>query len=156
MIKMDTEQLNSLVQQLETACSQLDQAESSLLRVAEHRDWGCKGSEYINEQVRTLRKKMQQLQDDGANFRNAARVTAADFCDAEREMIAWGNELDSVVANAADAVPIAGKIGVIRAKIPNVADIVKAWERMYPKMTCPGMGVGVGSIASIDLTDLYL
>lgn len=98
MINLDTEQLKSLLAQLESANEQIDEAMSYLQRVTTHSSWGCAERNTINEHILENRQQMQRIQQDSTSFLQTARAVTDDFCTTENDISNWFSSVDEAIA----------------------------------------------------------
>lgn len=98
MINLDTEQLKSLLAQLESANNQIDEAMACLQRVTTHSSWGCAERNTINEHILENRQQMQRVQQESESFLTATRAVADDFCTTENDISNWFASVDEAIA----------------------------------------------------------
>lgn len=98
MINLDTDQLKSLLAQLESANNQIDEAMSLLQRVTTHTNWGCSERAQINERILQNRQQMQRIQQDSESFLCTTRAVADDFCATENDISSWFSSVDEAIA----------------------------------------------------------
>lgn len=115
MINLDTEQLKSLLAQLESANNQIDEAMACLQRVTTHSSWGCAERNTINEHILENRQQMQRVQQESESFLTATRAVADDFCATENDISNWFASVDEAIARV-NSIQVA-KNWVIRAAV---------------------------------------
>lgn len=130
MINLDTEQLKSLLAQLESANNQIDEAMACLQRVTTHSSWGCAERNTINEHILENRQQMQRVQQESESFLTATRAVADDFCTTENDISNWFASVDEAIARV-NIIQVA-KNWKIRADIRQAAEIIR--RGLHPKM----------------------
>lgn len=141
MINLDTEQLKSLLAQLESANNQIDEAMACLQRVTTHSSWGCAERNTINEHILENRQQMQRVQQESESFLTATRAVADDFCTTENDISNWFSSVDEAIARVN---------GIRVGSIASIAAAAKkAFENIKWKTTCPHMDPRVERIAAI-------
>ena len=116
MINLDTEQLKSLLTQLESANNQIDEAMACLQRVTTHSSWGCAERNTINEHILENRQQMQRVQQESESFLTATRAVADDFCTTENDISNWFASVDEAIARVN---------GIRVGKISSVSEIAR-------------------------------
>lgn len=149
MINLDTEQLKSLLAQLESANNQIDEAMACLQRVTTHSSWGCAERNTINEHILENRQQMQRVQQESESFLNATRAVADDFCTTENDISNWFSSVDEAIA----------QVNSIRvSSVSSIAAAAKSALDMLNKLkTCPHMAPRssvIGKIISATTTVL--
>lgn len=141
MINLDTEQLKSLLAQLESANNQIDEAMACLQRVTTHSSWGCAERNTINEHILENRQQMQRVQQESESFLTATRAVADDFCTTENDISNWFASVDEAIARVN---------GIRVGSIASIAAAAKkAFENIKWKTTCPHMAPRIGVIGKI-------
>ena len=138
MINLDTEQLKSLLTQLESANNQIDEAMACLQRVTTHSSWGCAERNTINEHILENRQQMQRVQQESESFLTATRAVADDFCTTENDISNWFASVDEAIARVN---------GIRVGKISSVSEIARQSIEKITKI--PHMAPRVGVIGKI-------
>lgn len=112
MINLDTDQLKSLLAQLESANNQIDEAMSLLQRVTTHTSWGCSERSQINERILQNRQQMQRIQQDSESFLNTTRAVADDFCATENDISNWFSSVDEAIAKVMN-IALVSQLGTV-------------------------------------------
>lgn len=68
MISIDTDMLRQLAAAAKEANEAIENATLRLTAITEHRDWGCKEKNTINEYTVNNKKKIRILQDNSSSF----------------------------------------------------------------------------------------
>lgn len=156
MINLDTEQLKSLLAQLESANNQIDSAMNCLQRVTTHSSWGCAERNTINEHILENRQQMQRIQQDSESFLNATRAVTDDFCAAENDISGWFSSVDEAISQVISIRP--------RRTEFSVARVVAALEKIRIKhppvirpigMKIPWVRKAVQNITVVGLKNVY-
>ena len=111
MISIDTDMLRQLAAAAKEANEAIENATLRLTAITEHRDWGCKEKNTINEYTVNNKKKIRILQDNSSSFLSALNDVVNDFEKTEKNVCNNTGGIDSIIANAMDAAW--GAIGVI-------------------------------------------
>ena len=129
MINLDTEQLKSLLAQLESANNQIDEAMACLQRVTTHSSWGCAERNTINEHILENRQQMQRVQQESESFLTATRAVADDFCTTENDISNWFSSVDEAIARV-NSIQVA-KNWNIRVAVRQAAKIIRRGVHPY-------------------------
>lgn len=111
MISIDTDMLRQLAAAAKEANEAIENATLRLTAITEHRDWGCKEKNTINEYTVNNKKKIRILQDNSSSFLSALNDVVNDFENTEKNVCNNTGGIDSIIANVMDA--SSGAIGVI-------------------------------------------
>lgn len=111
MISIDTDMLRQLATAANEANEAIGNATLQLTAITEHRDWGCKEKNTINEYTISNKKKIRILQDNSSSFLSALNDVVNDFENTEKNVCSNTGGIDSIIANVMDAA--SGAIGVI-------------------------------------------
>ena len=148
MINLDTEQLKSLLAQLESANSQIDEAMVCLQRVTTHRSWGCTERSTINAHIQENRQQMQRIQRNSESFLNTTRAVADDFCSTENRISSWFDSIDEAITKVAS--------GNLRLKVQSIKPV---WSRIGHRIRSSKSGVhaiNADPMTCVELDDLDL
>lgn len=148
MINLDTEQLKSLLAQLESANSQIDEAMVCLQRVTTHNSWGCAERGTINAHIQENRQQMQRIQRNSESFLNTTRAVADDFCSTENRISSWFDSIDEAIAKVAS--------GNLRLKVQSIKPV---WSRIGHRIGASKSGVcaiNADPMTCVELDDLDL
>ena len=98
MIYIDTDHLQTLVLNLETANRQIDEATNLLLQITTHENWGCAERVQINEYILENRKMIQNLQSKATAFHNIVKQVTDEFVETEDSIGNMFGQLESMLA----------------------------------------------------------
>ena len=102
MISIDTDMLRQLAAAAKEANEAIENATLRLTAITEHRDWGCKEKNAINEYTVNNKKKIRILQDNSSSFLSALNDVVNDFENTEKNVCNNTGGIDSVIANIMD------------------------------------------------------
>lgn len=102
MISIDTDMLRQLAAAAKEANEAIENATLRLTAITEHRDWGCKEKNTINEYTVNNKKKIRILQDNSSSFLSALNDVVNDFENTEKNVCNNTGGIDSVIANIMD------------------------------------------------------
>ncbi len=102
MISIDTDMLRQLAAAAKEANEAIENATLRLTAITEHRDWGCKEKNTINEYTVGNKKKIRILQDNSSSFLSALNDVVNDFENTEKNVCNNTGGIDSVIANIMD------------------------------------------------------
>lgn len=103
MISIDTDMLRQLAAAAKEANEAIENATLRLTAITEHRDWGCKEKNTINEYTVSNKKKIRILQDNSSSFLSALNDVVNDFENTEKNVCNNTGGIDSIIADAMDA-----------------------------------------------------
>lgn len=86
MISIDTDMLRQLAAAAKEANEAIENATLRLTAITEHRDWGCKEKNTINEYTVNNKKKIRILQDNSSSFLSALNDVVNDFENTEKNV----------------------------------------------------------------------
>ena len=102
MISIDTDMLRQLAAAAKEANEAIENATLRLTAITEHRDWGCKEKNTINEYTVGNKKKIRILQDNSSSFLSALNDVVNDFENTEKNVCNNSGGIDSVIAKIMD------------------------------------------------------
>lgn len=138
MITIDTDMLRQLAATAREANEAIENATSRLTAITEHRDWGCKEKNTINEYTADNKKKIRVLQDNARSFLSALNDVVNDFETTEKNVCNNTGGIDSVIANIMDI-----------AKGPIIGQPYETDNNMLPSHSHPTV-VSEATIGAVD------